>query len=168
MLLVGVLASGRGTDLQSIIDACEKEKFANVVVVISDRENAYALERAKKHSIPAYYISYKNKTREEHEKEIIAILEKYKVELVVLAGYLRMLTSYFVNYYKNRIINIHPALLPFFGGKNMYGLKVHKAVLESGMKVSGCTVHFVTEAIDNGPIILQKAVPVFDDDTPET
>ncbi len=169
MIKLAVLASGSGTDLQSIIDASEKKEIdAKMVVVISDRENAFALERAKKHSIGACFISPENKNREEHEKEVSEIIDNYKVDLIVLAGYLRMLTPYFIKKYRNKIINIHPALLPFFGGKGMYGEKVHKAVLDSGMKISGCSVHFVDESIDGGPIIIQRAVEVKDDDTVET
>jgi len=169
MIKLAVLASGGGTDLQSIIDASEKNGIdAKVVVVISDRENAFALERAKKHGIDAYFVSPKNKTREEHEKEVSEIIDKYNVDLIVLAGYLRMLTPYFISKYRNKIINIHPALLPFFGGKGMYGEKVHKAVLDSGMKITGCSVHFVDESIDGGSIIIQRAVDVKDDDTVET
>lgn len=169
MIKLAVLASGGGTDLQSVIDASEKNEIdAKVVVVVSDRENAFALERAKKHSIDACFVNPENKKREEHEKEVSKIIDKYNVDLIVLAGYLRMLTPYFISKYRNRIINIHPALLPFFGGKGMYGERVHKAVLDSGMKITGCSVHFVDESIDGGPIIIQKAVEVKDDDTVET
>lgn len=168
MIKLAVLASGGGTDLQSVIDASEKNEIdAKVVVVVSDRENAFALERAKKHSIDACFVNPKNKKREEHEKEVSKIIDKYNVDLIVLAGYLRMLTPYFISKYRNRIINIHPALLPFFGGKGMYGERVHKAVLDSGMKITGCSVHFVDESIDGGAIIIQKAVEVKDDDTVE-
>jgi len=169
MIKLAVLASGEGTDLQSVIDASEKNEIdAKVVVVISDRENAFALERAKKHKIDAYFVDPKNKNREEHEKEVSEIIDNYNADLIVLAGYLRMLTPYFISKYRNKIINIHPALLPFFGGKGMYGGRVHKAVLDSGMKISGCSVHFVDETIDGGPIIIQKAVEIKDDDTAET
>lgn len=168
-LQVGVLASGRGSNLQAIIDASESKQIdARVAVVISNVEDAYALERARKHGIPAYFITHKGKTREAHEGEIIECLKKHGVELVVLAGYLRMLTPFFVRAFKNRIINIHPALLPLFGGPGMHGENVHKKVIETGCKVSGCTVHIVDEGIDTGPIILQKAVEVLDDDTPDT
>jgi len=169
MIKLAVLASGGGTDLQSVIDASEKNEIdAKVVVVVSDRENAFALERAKKHGIDAYFVDSKNKTREEHEKKVSEIIDKYNVDLIVLAGYLRMLTPYFISKYRNKIINIHPALLPFFSGKGMYGEKVHKAVLDSGMKISGCSVHFVDESIDGGPIIIQKAVEVKEYDTVKT
>lgn len=168
-LKVGVLASGRGTDLQSLIDASESGRLnAKIAVVISNVEDAYALERAKKHSIPAICIPHKGKSREEHEAEIIKCLKEREVELVVLAGYIRMLTPLIINEFRNRMINIHPALLPSFGGEGWYGEKVHQGVLDAGCKVSGCTVHFVTEGVDKGPIILQKAVEVKENDTPET
>jgi phosphoribosylglycinamide formyltransferase-1 len=169
MLSIGVLASGRGTDFQSIIDA-EKRKFfdAAISVLVTNNPEAYAIERAKQNGIPWHVIPHRGKTREEHEREISAVLERYGVELVVLAGYMRTFTPWFINRWKDRIINIHPALLPLFGGRGYYGLKVHEAVLASGMKVTGCTVHFVTEEIDRGPIILQRCVEVREDDTPET
>jgi phosphoribosylglycinamide formyltransferase-1 len=168
-LRVGVLISGRGTDLQSIIDASEAGEInAEVVVVISNDPNAYGLERAKKHNIPAIAISHRGLKREEHERKIAEVLHKYNVELIVLAGYIRVLTAWFINEFRNKIINIHPALLPLFGGMGMWGERVHRAVLESGMKVSGCTVHVVTEVPDGGPIIAQRAVPVEEDDTEET
>ncbi|MEM4293934.1 MAG: phosphoribosylglycinamide formyltransferase [Thermoplasmata archaeon] len=169
MLKLGVLASGRGTDFQSLIDAQKQHFFdAEIVVLVSNNPEAYAVERARQNGIPAYVIPHKGRKREEHEREITAVLEKHGVELVVLAGYMRTLTKFFIERWRNRIINIHPALLPLFGGKGYYGMKVHEAVLASGMKVSGCTVHFVTEEIDGGPIILQKCVEVKEDDTPET
>lgn len=166
---VGVLVSGGGTNLQAIIDAVESGEIpARISVVISNVEGAYALERAKKHGIPGLCIPHKGKAREEHEKEIIDALERHKAELVVLAGYLRMLTPQIIRHYPNRILNIHPALLPSFGGPGMHGLNVHKAVIDYGCKVSGCTVHLVDEGIDTGPIIVQRCVPVMEDDTPET
>ncbi|MEO0134052.1 MAG: phosphoribosylglycinamide formyltransferase, partial [candidate division WOR-3 bacterium] len=136
------------------------------VCVISNVENAYALERAKRHNIPNFVISHKKKERIEFEKEIIEKLEEFKPDLICLAGFMRVLTSYFINHYRNRIMNIHPALLPAF--KGLYGEKVHQAVIESGAKFSGCTVHFVDEDVDGGPIIIQRIVPVEDEDTPET
>lgn len=166
---IGVLASGNGTNLQAIIDACERGEIdGDVVVVISNVPEAYALERARRHGIAAYAFPHKGLTREQHEKDIIECLEQHKVDLVVLAGYLRMLTPLMIGKYAGRMLNTHPALLPAFGGKGMHGLHVHKAVLDYGCKVSGCTVHFVTEEVDGGPIVLQKAVPVLEDDTPET
>lgn len=166
---VGVLASGGGTNLQAIIDACERGEIdGEVVVVVSNVEGAYALERARKHRIPAFAFPHKGMTREEHEKDIIECLDQHQVDLVVLAGYLRMLTPLMFRKYSGRMMNTHPALLPSFGGDGMHGLHVHKAVIDRGCKVSGCTVHFVTEEVDGGQIILQKSVPVHEDDTPET
>jgi phosphoribosylglycinamide formyltransferase-1 len=167
MIKIAVLVSGRGTNLQAIIDACENGYIpGKVVCVISNIENVYALERAKKHNIPNFVISHKNyRTREDFEKALIKKLEEYQPDLICLAGFMRILSSYFVNYYKYKIMNIHPALLPAF--KGLYGEKVHQAVIESGAKFSGCTVHFVTEEVDSGPIIIQRIVPVEDDDTPD-
>jgi phosphoribosylglycinamide formyltransferase-1 len=165
---IGVLASGGGTNLQSIIDSCERGEIdGDVVVVISNVPEAFALERARKHGIEAYAFPHKGVTREAHEADIIACLEQHQADLVCLAGYLRMLTPVFIEKYAGRLMNTHPALLPSFGGKGMHGLNVHKAVLDYGCKVSGCTIHFVTLDVDGGPIILQKAVPVLDGDTPE-
>ncbi len=165
-----MLASGSGTDLQSILDAIDSGyiRDAKVSAVVSNNRDAYALERAKKHGADAIYIDHRGKPREQHEQEIIEAIEPYNPDLIVLAGYMRALTPDFIRHYRGRIINIHPALLPLFGGKGYYGERVHKAVLESGIKVSGCTVHFVTEDVDGGPIILQRCVPIMDDDTVET
>lgn len=170
MKSIAVLASGRGTDLQSILDAIESGyiRNADIRVVISNNRDAYALERARKHGAEAIYIDHRGKNREDFERELVDALKPFKPDLIVLAGFLRSLTPYFINHYRWKIINIHPALLPLFGGKGFYGDKVHKAVLKSGMKVSGCTVHFVAEDVDGGPIILQRCVPVKDDDTVET
>lgn len=166
---IGVLASGGGTNLQAIIDSCERGEIdGDVVVVISNIPEAYALERARKHSIPAFAFPHKDLTREAHEREIASCLDQNKVDLVVLAGYLRMLTPVMITKYAGRMINTHPALLPSFGGEGMHGLKVHQAVIDHGCKVSGCTVHFVTLDVDGGPIIAQKAVQVLEDDTAET
>ena len=166
---IGVLASGGGTNLQCIIDACERGEIdGDVAVVISNVPEAHALERARKHRIDAYGFPHKDVTREQHEADIIECLDQHGVDLVVLAGYLRILTPVFINRYAGKLINTHPALLPSFGGSGMHGLNVHKAVLSYGCKVSGCTIHFVTLDVDGGPIILQKAVPVLEDDTPET
>jgi phosphoribosylglycinamide formyltransferase-1 len=166
---IGVLASGGGTNLQSIIDACERGEIdGDVAVVISNLPDAYALERARKHRIDAYCFPHQGVTREQHEADVIECLDQHKVNLVCLAGYLRMLTPVFINKFAGRLMNTHPALLPSFGGKGMHGLNVHQAVLDYGCKVSGCTIHFVTLEVDGGPIILQKAVPVQEDDTAET
>ena len=165
---IGVLASGGGTNLQSIIDACESGEIdGDVVVVISNVPEAFALERAKKHGIDAFAFPHKGITREDHEKDVIDCLEQHQVDLVVLAGYLRMLTPVMINKYAGRMMNTHPALLPSFGGKGMHGLNVHQAVLDCGCKVSGCTIHFVTLDVDGGQIILQRAVPVQENDSAE-
>lgn len=161
---VGVLASGRGTNLQSIIDHSEAGKIdADVVVVISDNKDAYALERARKHGIPAYFVDPSGKSREEHEKEIDEILRDHDVDLVVGAGYMRILSPWFIKRWYGRIINIHPALLPSFKGTDGQG-----DALRYGVKITGCTTHFMDEKVDHGPIILQAAVKVRDDDTRET
>ena len=168
-LRIGVLASGSGTNLQAIIDSTERGEIdGDVVVVISNVPDAYALERATKHGIDVFCFPHEGLTREEHEADIIECLEQHKVDLVCLAGYLRMLTPVMTDRYAGRILNTHPALLPSFGGKGMHGLRVHKAVLDYGCKVTGCTIHIVTTGVDEGPIVLQRAVPVREDDTPET
>jgi phosphoribosylglycinamide formyltransferase-1 len=168
-LRIGVLVSGGGTNLQSIIDSSERGEIdGDVVAVISNIPDAFALERARKHGIPAFAFPHKDMTREQHEAEIINCLEQHKVDLVCLAGYLRVLTPVLINKYAGRMMNTHPALLPSFGGKGMHGLKVHQAVLDYGCKVSGCTIHFVSLDVDGGPIILQKAVPVMEGDTAES
>ena len=161
---LGVLCSGRGTDLQSIIDAIERgEVQAEIAVVLTDKE-AFALERAKKAGIKAVCVNRKEfDGREPFEQALISELENAGVTLVVLAGFMRILTPLFVRHFKGRIMNIHPALLPSFPGAH-----AHRDVLAYGVKVSGCTVHFVDEGTDSGPIIMQRAVPVFDDDTEET
>lgn len=165
LIKLGVLVSGSGTNLQAIIDAIERREIpAEIKVVISNKKDAYALERAKKHNIAAIFIDHKAyPSRELFERALIEELESREVDLVCLAGFMRVLTPFFVNHYKMRIMNIHPALLPT--AKGLYGEHVHKAVLDSGAKFSGCTVHFVTEDVDGGPIIVQKVVPVEDDDT---
>lgn len=170
MLNVGVLASGNGTNLQAILDACQTGKIpAQVVVVISNEPNAFALERARKHGVDTVIVNHRDfENRERFEEKLIQELDSRNVGLVCLAGFMRILTPFFVNHYQGRMMNIHPALLPLFGGKGFYGEKVHQAALESGMKFSGCTVHFVTAETDGGPIILQAMVPILDDDTPET
>ncbi|MFQ6085160.1 MAG: phosphoribosylglycinamide formyltransferase [Candidatus Bathyarchaeia archaeon] len=163
---LGVLVSGRGTNLQAIIDAVETGyiKGAKVAVVISDVKEAHALERARKHKIPALFIDPKRfRSRIDFDEEVIRRLDGYGVDLVLLAGYMRIVSPEFVEHYKWRMMNIHPALLPSFPGLN-----AQKQALEHGVKVSGATVHFVTEDVDAGPIILQRAVPVMEDDTVES
>lgn len=165
VIKLGVLVSGRGSNLQSIIDHIEEGKLsAKIMVVISDKENAYALERAKKHGIPAVFINpAEYSSKEDFEKAIGDELEKREVELICLAGFMRILSPYFVNRFRNRIINIHPALLPSFPG-----LHAQRQAVDYGVKLAGCTVHFVDESVDGGPVIIQAVVPVFDDDTDET
>ena len=160
-LSVGVLASGSGTDLQSIIDASEKNMIdAQVVVVISDNIDAYALSRAKTHHIPEFFVDPQGKDRTTHENEIDAILRAHQAELVVGAGYMRLLSPSFVKKWHHKIINIHPTILPSFKGVNG-----QRDALQYGVKISGCTTHFMDTEMDHGPIILQAAVTVHADDT---
>ncbi|MGB4661648.1 MAG: phosphoribosylglycinamide formyltransferase [Mobilitalea sp.] len=168
MLKLAVIVSGGGTNLQALIDRIEQNKLPNVKieVVISNNKSAYALERAKKHGILAEAVSKKDfENREQFDEALMKVLDCYHVDLVVLAGCLLILPEKMVRKYKNRIINIHPSLIPAFCGDGFYGLKVHEAVLARGVKVTGATVHFVDEGTDTGPIILQKPVMVQDDDT---
>lgn len=157
MVKIGVLISGGGTNLQAVIDGCEN-KFINgeVRVVISNKENAYGLERARNHNIKAIC--------EKDEDKIIEVLKENEIELVILAGYLKIVSPKLVNEYRNKIINIHPSLIPAFCGKGYYGKKVHQGVIDYGAKVTGATVHFVDEGADTGPIIMQKTVEVKQDD----
>ncbi len=168
MIKLGVLVSGGGTNLQAIVDSIERKEIpAQIGVVISNKQDAYALERAKKHNIPSVFINHKDfKSREEFEQVLIGELDKRQVDLICLAGFMRVLTPFFINRFPNRILNIHPALLP--AAKGLYGEYVHEAILASGAKYSGCTVHFVTADVDGGPIIVQRVVSVDDNDTPHT
>ena len=170
MLKLAVLVSGGGTNLQAIIDAISAGKITNacISVVISNNANAYALERARAHGIEALCISPKDfESREAFNQAFLDKLNSYNVDLVVLAGFLVVLPEMMIKEYTNRIVNIHPSLIPSFCGKGFYGLKVHEGVLARGVKVTGATVHFVDEGTDTGPIILQKAVEVAQGDTPE-
>lgn len=167
MLKIAVLISGGGSNLQSIIDNVNSGKInGNIEMVISDSENAYGIERAKQFHIKTYVIN-KNKYGKNICDEILKIT-KGNVDLIVLAGFLSILKGDILKEFKNRIINIHPSLIPSFCGKGMYGIKVHEAAIESGVKVSGCTVHFVNEKIDHGAILLQEVVPVYLEDTKES
>lgn len=160
MLNIAVCVSGGGTDLQSIIDACEAGKInGQIHLVISNRKKAYGLERARLHGIQAEWIK--------DEDEILKRFEEEKIDVVVLAGYLAIVGDKLIEQYKNRIINIHPSLIPSFCGPGFYGMHVHEAVFKRGVKVSGATVHFVTGEVDGGPIILQRAVDISDLETPE-
>ena len=170
MLKMAVLVSGGGTNLQAIIDSIVNGTITNaeISVVISNNANAYALERARKHGIEARCISPKQyETREAFNEALLAAIQSYGVDLVVLAGCLIEIPEIMVKAYPNRIINIHPALIPSFCGTGYYGLKVHEKALARGVKVSGATVHFVDEGTDTGPIIAQKAVEIKQGDTPE-
>lgn len=165
-LRIGVLVSGRGSNLQAIIDNIEKGALTAVIaVVISDQADAYSLERAKKHSIPAVHVSakgYKEK-RDEYDGLLVKELRKFKVDLVCLAGFMRIITPVLIKAFPGRILNIHPSLLPAFPG-----LHVQKKAIEHGVRFSGCTVHFVEEGMDTGPIIIQAVVPVLDNDTEDS
>ena len=160
MLKLGVLVSGGGTNLQAIIDAVAEGKIRDTVieVVISNKEDAYALERAKNSDIKTNIIHNK--------EELLKVLDKYDVDLIVLAGFLMVLPKDVIEKYSKRIINVHPSLIPSFCGHGYYGLKVHEEAIKRGVKVTGATVHFVDEGCDTGPIIMQKAVEVHENDTP--
>lgn len=168
---ISVLVSGNGSNLQCIIDAVEDGRIANskIVGVISSSENAYALERARQHEIPAAAVTkYEFADMRDRMDAILKILDGEHPDLIVLAGYLSILPAKVVEKYRGRIINIHPALLPKFGGKDFYGIHVHEAVLAAGEKESGATVHYVDEGVDTGQIILQEKVPVLPGDDPQT
>lgn len=170
MLRVAVMVSGGGTNLQAIIDAVDSGRITNteLVAVISNNKNAYALERAKKAGIRDIVVSPKDyESREAFNQALIETVDALKVDLIVLAGYLVVIPPEMIDRYENRIINIHPSLIPSFCGTGFYGLKVHEAALQRGVKVVGATVHFVDKGTDTGPIILQKAVAVEDGDTPK-
>ncbi len=168
-LRVAVLASGRGSNLQAVIDAIEAGQVqATIVAVISNKKDAVALERARKHGLPDIFVDPKPFTgrpdsREAYDRALLDVLTQRDAELVLLAGYMKIVTAVLVDAYANRMMNIHPSLLPSFPG-----LDVQKKAIDWGCKLAGCTVHFVTEGVDEGPIILQAAVPILDDDNPET
>lgn len=170
MIKIAVMVSGGGTNLQALIDAQKNGIIKNgeITLVISSNPKAFALERAKKNCINTAIISRKEfSIQEEFDDRIIDTLEKYKIDLIVLAGYMSILSSRVTEKYAYRIINVHPALIPSFCGVGYYGLRVHEAAIEYGVRLTGATVHFVNEIADGGAIILQKAVPVLYDDTPE-
>ncbi len=168
-LRVAVLASGRGSNLQAIIDAIEAGQVqAQIACVVSNKRDAVALERARKHGLKDLFVDPKPfagrpDSREAYDQALLEILQQHEVELVLLAGYMKIVTAVLVNAYADRMMNIHPSLLPSFPG-----LDVQKKAIEWGCKLAGCTVHFVTEGVDEGPIIIQAAVPILDNDTPET
>ena len=158
--LVGVLISGSGTNLQALLDSCaSSDAPARIAVVISNRRDAYGLERARKAGVPAIWISHRKRTRQDFEQELIRVLQEYGVSWVMLAGFMRVLTPLFLTEYPNRVLNIHPSLLPSFPGIN-----AQQQAFDSGVKVTGATVHFVDSGMDTGPIVLQASVPILDED----
>ncbi len=167
---IAVFVSGGGTNLQALIDAQGNViQSGEIAVVISSKPGVFALERAAKADIPTAVVERKAcKTQDEFEQGIITVLDQYDIDFIVLAGFMSILSENFTKKYPNRIINVHPALIPSFCGKGFYGLRVHEAALEYGVKVTGATVHFVNEIPDGGKIILQRAVEIKDGDTPET
>ena len=167
---IACLVSGNGTNLQAIIDAIESGALpARIAAVISNVPDAFALERARRHGLPHFVVDHRQyQDRAAFDRELVKIIDSSQAKLVCLCGFMRVLTPAFTGRYPGRIINIHPALLPKFGGKGFYGHHVHQAVLAAGEKVSGCTVHVVDAEVDHGPIILQRSVPVLPDDTPES
>ncbi|MFU0833714.1 MAG: Phosphoribosylglycinamide formyltransferase [Oscillospiraceae bacterium] len=171
MLNIAVLVSGGGTNLQALIDAEKSGKIPNgkITLVISSKEDAYAVTRANRAGIPVEILRRKDYTvQEDYDARLLELLEREKIGLVVLAGFMTIISPRVIDRYRNRIINIHPSLIPSFCGEGCYGLRVHQAALKKGVKVTGATVHFVNEICDGGPIILQKAVDVHPDDTPQT
>ena len=160
MVNIAVLISGSGTNLQSLIDACNRKEInGEIKLVVSNKESAYGLVRAKNSNIKAVF--------EKDENKVLALLKEEKIDLIVLAGYLAIISDNFINQYENKIINIHPSLIPSFCGSGYYGLRVHKKAFERGVKVAGATVHFVSNVVDGGPIILQKAIDVSSCKSPE-
>lgn len=167
MKKIAVFASGGGTDFQSVIDANEKEKFCVISYLVASKPQIGAIDRAKKHGISTLVFDKENETQDAFYNRVEKTLKADGVELIVLAGWLKVIPESFIQAFEDKIINIHPSLIPAFCGMGYYGLKVHQAAIEYGVKVSGATVHFVSAEVDGGAIIMQRAVPVLDDDTPE-
>ena len=167
MTRLGVLGSTRGTDLEAILSAINNKKLAaEVSVVISNREKAYILTRAKNHKVPSFFISHKDKSREEFDRNVTTILKQYNVELVLLIGFMRILSAEFCQAWRDRVLNVHPSLLPkYAGGMDM---NVHEEVLKNGDHETGCTIHFVTETVDDGPVLVQKRCTVETNETMAT
>ena len=167
MIRIGVLGSTKGTDLGGILSAINNKKLvAEVSVVISNRENAYILTRAKNHNVPSFFISHKDKSREEFDRDVTTILKQYNVELVLLIGFMRILSAEFCQAWRDRVLNVHPSLLPkYAGGMDM---NVHEEVLKNGDHETGCTIHFVTETVDGGPVLVQKRCTVETNETMAT
>lgn len=170
MYRIGVLASTKGTDLQAIIDEINDGTLPDVevAIVLSNKKNAYALERARLQEIKALFVDPSDKTKEEYDQELAAILKEHQVDLVCLIGYMRILTPDFIKHFPRRIINVHPALMPKFSGPGFYGKNVHEAVLEAAETETGCTIHIVDEGVDTGEILAQEKIAIAPDDTPET
>ena len=169
MKKIAVFASGSGSDFQSVIDANEKDPFCEIGLLVASKEGIYALERAQQHGIPAIVCRARDfASAEAFGEELISQLHARGIDYVVLVGYLSMLPENLIRAFPDRIVNIHPSLIPSFCGKGFYGINVHRAAIEYGVKVSGLTVHFVDEHYDNGAIILQRTVPVLSEDTPES
>ena len=167
MIKLGVLGSTKGTDLQAIIDSIEKkELIAKIAVVISNKEGSYILERAKRNNIPFFFLSHKGKSRKEFDQEITTVLKESGVDLILLIGFMRILSIEFCQTWRDRLLNVHPSLLPKYAGG--VDVNIHKEVLRNGEKETGCTIHFVTEDVDRGPILIQKKCNVDDNDTVET
>ena len=167
MIKLGVIGSTKGTDLCAIFDAIKTgELNAQASVVMSNRKSAYILERAKKHNVPAVFISHKEKSREEFDAEITSLLKEHNVDLVLLIGFMRILSAEFCREWRDRLLNVHPSLLPKYAGG--MDTNVHKDVLNNGETETGCTIHFVTDAVDGGPILIQKNCNVEPDETVET
>ena len=167
MIRLGVLGSTRGTDLEAILSAINNKKLAaEVSVVISNREKAYILTRAKNHKVPSFFISHKDKSRKEFDRNVTTILKQYNVELVLLIGFMRILSAEFCQAWRDRVLNVHPSLLPkYAGGMDM---NVHEEVLKNGDHETGCTIHFVTETVDDGPVLVQKRCTVETNETMAT
>jgi phosphoribosylglycinamide formyltransferase 1 len=166
MIRLGILGSTRGTNLEALIEAIKRKRLsASVAIVVSNKPDAIILERAITHGLPGRFIDPTGLTREEYDQNVSSLLHQYAIDLIVLVGYMRILSDRFVMQWANKMINVHPSLLPAFAGK--MDLDVHRAVLESGVKETGCTVHYVTQEVDAGPIILQTTCPVLSDDTPD-
>ena len=167
MINIGVLGSTKGTDLQAILDAIHSKNLnATVSTVISNRKNAYILDRAKDHGVPFYFISHKGKDRKDFDAEMTGVLKKHEVDLVLLIGFMRILSSSFCREWRDRILNVHPSLLPKYAGG--MDTNVHEEVLKNKDKETGCTIHFVTDELDSGPILIQKKCAVEEGDTVET
>lgn len=169
-LNLAILISGNGSNLQALIDSCAQDSYpAKIALVISNNPDAYGLQRARDAGIKAVVINHKDyNRREEFEADIQATLDKQPIDLICLAGFMRILTAKFVEQWPNRILNTHPSLLPKFGGEGMYGMNVHKAVIDAGEAKTGCSIHYVIPEVDQGPVILQKTLDIRAEDTPET